>query len=186
VSSASKTDPHELLKVYAALALRVNVSNDLLHLLLRRVLAHCSHKRAEVAATIQMTNAASASSQYAEQWGAVRSSQEQSGAVRSSQEQSGAVRSSQEQCGAVRSSKAPTLKCVSTTHTCTRLLERRRVRELCAHNDTARVAHLHAAVRTETQAQEYPTVMVPSPGCNMGSAKQEKSRCICCICAMLI
>jgi len=48
-----------------------------------------------------------------------------------------------------------------------------------AHNDTARVAHLHAAVRTETQAREYPTVMVPSPGCNMGSAKQEKSRCIC-------
>ena len=110
------------------------------------------------------------------------SSGEQSGAVRSSQEQSGAVRSSQEQSGAVR---LP-VKCVSTTHTCTRLLERRRVRELCAHNDTARVAHLHAAVRTETQAQEYPTVMVPSPGCNMGSAKQEKSRCICCICAMLI
>ena len=173
MSSASKTDPHELLKVYAALALRVNVSNDLLHLLLRRVLAHCSHKRAEVAATIQMTNAASASSQYAEQWGAVRSSQEQSGAVRSSQEQSGAV----------RSSKAPTQVCVDDTY-----LHAAVGTETSAGvvNDTARVAHLHAAVRTETQAREYPTVMVPSPGCNMGSAKQEKSRCICCICAMKI
>ena len=42
-----ETDPHELVKVYAALALRVDLSNDLLQLFLSRVLAHCSNQRAE-------------------------------------------------------------------------------------------------------------------------------------------
>jgi len=46
------TDPHELVKVYTALALRVNCSNDLLQLLLRGVLAHCSNQRAERSAQL--------------------------------------------------------------------------------------------------------------------------------------
>jgi hypothetical protein len=36
-----------LVKVYAALALRVDLSNDLLQLFLSRVFAHCSNQRAE-------------------------------------------------------------------------------------------------------------------------------------------